>query len=182
MPKAAGRRNPPKLGIQHKFAEKMRAARTQAGLSQANLQKRLKDEYAIKLDTSGITRIEAGQREPRLNEALSIAAILGFHLDDPASAARDLKRQLNDLGDHIASSRESLHALLRRVDRIIDFVRENPKSVGDRNLETLVREQLERFRGEKPAAGENPATKAEGAEEFKGQVFRVATAIGDRER
>lgn len=60
------------------FAERVRAARLAAGLTQQQLCDRLKDEAAVRLDTSAITRIESGRRDPRLSEALAIAAVLGL--------------------------------------------------------------------------------------------------------
>lgn len=60
------------------FAERAKSARLRAGLTQQQLFERLRDETGVRLDTSAITRIEAGQREPRLGEALAIARVLNF--------------------------------------------------------------------------------------------------------
>ena len=51
------------------FGDRAKSARLRAGLTQQQLCDRLGNS----LDTSAITRIEAGQREPRLSEALAIA-------------------------------------------------------------------------------------------------------------
>ncbi|WP_290724250.1 helix-turn-helix transcriptional regulator [Gordonia sp. UBA6683] len=73
------------------FGNLVAAQRAKLELRQADVIDRLA-ERGIKLDSSAITRIEKGQREPRLTEALALSEILEFPLGDPASASDDRKR------------------------------------------------------------------------------------------
>jgi transcriptional regulator with XRE-family HTH domain len=75
-----------------RFGKRVRAQREGGGFTQRELSERLA-ELGIKLDTSAITRIESGSREPRLKEAFAIALALGVSLtallhvaDDPMNA------------------------------------------------------------------------------------------------
>lgn len=62
------------------FGKLLREARTAAGWTQKELVERL-SEKGVQLDTSAITRMEKGQREPRLREAIEISELLDFSLD-----------------------------------------------------------------------------------------------------
>lgn len=123
------------------FGDRAKQARLRAGLTQQQLCDRLGNS----LDTSAITRIEAGQREPRLSEALAIARELGFELDDLAPQA-NLDAYLRDLTRSMEKSRAALVTMLRSVDPVIDFVRRNPDCLGGDRLEDRVRQVAESFR------------------------------------
>ncbi len=60
------------------LAIQMRAARIAAGMSQADLAEALKIKSGIRIDPTGITRMESGNRTFRLNEALAIQEVLGL--------------------------------------------------------------------------------------------------------
>ncbi len=122
------------------FGDRAKSARLRAGLTQQQLCDRLGNS----LDTSAITRIEAGQREPRLSEALAIARELGFELDDLAPRA-DLDAHLRDVTRSMEESRAALVTMLRSVDPVVDFVRRNPDCLGGDRLEDRVREVAESF-------------------------------------
>lgn len=62
------------------FGKMLREAREAAHMTQRELVERL-SEKGVELDTSAITRIEKGQREPRLREAIEISELLDFSLD-----------------------------------------------------------------------------------------------------
>ncbi|WP_197502746.1 MULTISPECIES: helix-turn-helix transcriptional regulator [unclassified Mycobacterium] len=126
------------------FAERAKASRLRAGLTQQQLSDRLQHEANVSLDTSAITRIEAGQREPRLGEALAIAKVLEFGLDDLAPRS-DLDSYLSDVHLLMHESRAALVKALRSVDPVVDFVRQNPDCLGDDNLEELLTQVIERF-------------------------------------
>ncbi len=121
------------------FAERAKAARLRAGLTQQQLSDRLRNEAEVLLDTSAITRIEAGQREPRLGEALAMARVLGFGLNNLVPRA-DLDFYLSDVERLMDESRLALVKMLRSVDPVIDFVRQNPECLGDDRLEDRSRE------------------------------------------
>ncbi len=124
------------------FGERAKAARLRAGLTQEQLSHRLLP--GVVLDTSAITRIEAGQREPRLSEALAIARVLGFDVHDLARRA-DLDYYISDVERLMNESRSALVKMLQSVDPVVDFVQQNPACVGDDRLEDRFREVVEWF-------------------------------------
>jgi transcriptional regulator with XRE-family HTH domain len=124
------------------FADRAKAARLRAGLTQQQLSKRLKDETQVTLDTSAITRIEAGQREPRLGEALAIAKVLNFGLNNLVPRV-DLDLYLSDVEQFMTESRAALVRMVNAVDPLIEFVQENPSCLGDGRLEDRLREIAE---------------------------------------
>ena len=105
------------------FGQRMKAARLEAGLTQAELQQRLA-ERCVPLDTSAITRLEAGGREPRLTEALAIAATLGFGLTDLAAPATEIDAYMSEVRQLMEQSRAALLNLLRSVDKATDVLRQ----------------------------------------------------------
>lgn len=126
------------------FAERAKSARLRAGLTQQQLSDRLRNEAEVLLDTSAITRIEAGQREPRLSEALAIARVLEFGLNNLVPRA-DLDFYLSDVERLMDESRAALVKMIRSVDPVVDFVRRNPDCLGDDRLEDRFREVVEWF-------------------------------------
>lgn len=122
------------------FGERAKEARLQAGLTQQQLADRL-SEVNVSLDTSAITRIEAGQREPRLSEALAIARILEFELVPRA----DFQSYMNDVVRLMDESRAALVKMVRSVDPVVDFVRRHPECLADDRLEDRFRTALESF-------------------------------------
>jgi transcriptional regulator with XRE-family HTH domain len=130
----------------------MKAERVHAGMTQAELAKRIEDEFEIKLDTSGITRIEAGQREPRLSEALAIAEILGLELADATPSESPIEPLLRALTDQLYASREHLLTVLETVDELTTVAR---REIADpKSLPKLITEELE---GLSSQAGALPA-------------------------
>ncbi len=69
--------NQPEAAPGQSFAAAMRAGRQALGLSQRALSQKL-TELGVSIDQAGITRMESGQREPRLSEAVVIAEYLQF--------------------------------------------------------------------------------------------------------
>jgi transcriptional regulator with XRE-family HTH domain len=137
---------PPALNdeVSSTFADRAKAARLRAGLTQQQLSDRLRTESEVLLDTSAITRIEAGQREPRLGEALAIARVLEFGLNNLVPRA-DLDFYMSDVERLMDESRATLVKLLRSVDPVVDFVRQNPDCLGEDRLEDRFREVFEWF-------------------------------------
>lgn len=62
------------------FGEALKTARIERGLSQRALAERLQN-LGVGLDQAAITRMETGQREPKLGEALQIADFLGIDVN-----------------------------------------------------------------------------------------------------
>ncbi len=137
---------PPALNdeVSSTFAERAKAARLRAGLTQQQLSDRLRNEAEVLLDTSAITRIEAGQREPRLGEALAIARVLEFGLNNLVPRA-DLDFYMSDVERLMDESRAALVKMIRSVDPVVDFVRRNPDCLGDDPLEDRFREVFDWF-------------------------------------
>jgi hypothetical protein len=107
-------------------------------MTQQQLSERLRDETGVSLDTSAITRIEAGQREPRLGEALAIAKVMGFGLNNLVPRA-DLDFYLSDVERLMGESRAALIRMVKSVDPVIEFVRTHPDSLGDDRLDDRFR-------------------------------------------
>ncbi|MFL0174279.1 helix-turn-helix domain-containing protein [Mycobacterium sp. SMC-13] len=111
-----------------RFGKRVRAQREGAGFTQRELSESLA-ELGVKLDTSAITRIENGSREPRLREALAIGhalgigleAILTFNDDDPIAdffgAYYALKADVKELERWANTALSDLNALQNAVIR-----------------------------------------------------------------
>jgi transcriptional regulator with XRE-family HTH domain len=103
------------------FGARIKRAREEQGLTQRELSEILEKDHRIRLDSSAVTRIESGSREPRIREALAIADVLGFPLtyggllDDIggeaqfASAEVRLKRQMMLARRRIISASAEVH-------------------------------------------------------------------------
>jgi transcriptional regulator with XRE-family HTH domain len=139
-----GRSPLPEDEVTATFAERAKAARLRSGLTQQQLSDRLRDETGVGLDTSAITRIEAGQREPRLGEALAIARVLSFGLNNLVPRA-DLDFYLSDVERLMNESRAALIRMVKSVDPVLEFVRANPSSLGDKRLDDRFRETIGYF-------------------------------------
>ena len=110
------KRSPEYLATSRAFGQRVRTARDNAGLTQIQLQELLTG-YGVHFDTSAITRVESGEREPRLTEALAIADILGISLTGLMSPPPDVEEYVSDVHRLMDASKEALHALLRAVER-----------------------------------------------------------------
>jgi len=116
------RRNqtPASEALTQAFGQRAKAARDKQGVSQAQLQEQLA-ERGVMIDSSGITRLESGEREPRLSEALAISEIFGFGLTSLMTptpehdVVRDVRRLMEE-------SRESLLKLLRALDHAAELL------------------------------------------------------------
>ena len=148
-------------------------------MTQAALEDRLQDDYGIKLDTSGITRTEAGTREPRLSEVIAIAAILGLELND-LTPALGLNRLMSDLSQQMLESREALLTLLHSVDQIVEYASKHPTSLGDDTLANVLKRHLDGFKKtleRRPASNSGKAKKTDTANgKLKSQVVSAVTA------
>jgi len=132
------------------FGERVREFREQAELTQQQLSDRLREGFGIKLDTSAITRIESGAREPRLREAIAIAETLGFGLRGLNTPSADLlDYRLNGMNKLIDRAREDLLKLLQAVDRVAEaYQQEHYHLRGYPPLNDVLREELSKLRDE----------------------------------
>jgi transcriptional regulator with XRE-family HTH domain len=69
-------------GVARHFGDRVRERRDTIGISQRRLSELLVEKTGVRLDPSAVTRIETGQREPKLSEALAIAQVLGTDIED----------------------------------------------------------------------------------------------------
>ena len=129
----------------HNFGTRMKLERTKVGMTQAQLATRLEDEFDIRLDTSGITRIEAGRREPRLSEALAIAEILGMELSASRPAPSDLNPYMQNVIERMHESRERLLGVLEAVDEVSRVAQQNPGCLEGGMLSDVFAEELTWF-------------------------------------
>jgi transcriptional regulator with XRE-family HTH domain len=134
----------PEDSVTSTFADRAKAARLRAGLTQQQLFRRLQVEAGISLDTSAITRIENGQREPRLGEALAIARVLNFGLNNLVPRA-DLDFYLSDVERLMRESRAALVRMVKSVDPLLEFVRAHPDCLGHDRLDDRFRKIIEYF-------------------------------------
>lgn len=106
------------------FGARVKLARERLGITQQQLSDRLR-VLGLKVDTSAITRIEGGSRDPRLSEAQAIAHAFGIALLDLippptdelviANRLRELSVTEADLGaavERYEAARQALGAAL----------------------------------------------------------------------
>lgn len=62
------------------FALALKTARTASKISQRDIAARLFRDYNVDIDGSGLSRIENGERMPRLDEALALSHLLCFEI------------------------------------------------------------------------------------------------------
>ena len=79
------------------FARRLREERGRIGLSQAALADRLAEVLQQKIDASAITRIEKYERAVRLDEAVTIAELLGVPLEAMLHDGESVDDQIAEL-------------------------------------------------------------------------------------
>lgn len=97
------------------FGQRVRDARTARGWSQSRLAEHLE------LDTSGVSRIEAGKTRLSLSQAVRIASVLGMSLDTLSEAATpegELDAALAALDSAVLAARDALTAALTAAVRV----------------------------------------------------------------
>ena len=106
----------PEPAARRAFRENLVSHRSRRGLSQRGLVRELKERHGIGMTQSALARVEGGQRDPRLEEAVALSSILGFSLDglsQHSQADELLTTAGDDLGALIAAAiklRETLDA------------------------------------------------------------------------
>jgi transcriptional regulator with XRE-family HTH domain len=131
------------------FGERVREFREQAELTQQQLSDRLRADFGIKLDTSAITRIENGSREPRLREAIAMAELLQFGLYNLNTAPPGdlLDYRLGGMNKLIDQSREMLVKLLHSVDRVAEAYQQEPyQAAGYPSLNDIIQDEITVYR------------------------------------
>lgn len=79
------------------FTRRLRDLRRAAGISQSELADLVSQELSYVIYTSGMTRLERGERAVRLDEAVAIAAALGVPLGELLTSRGDVSAQRQQL-------------------------------------------------------------------------------------
>lgn len=91
------------VSVQHTFGSAVEKHRKRLGLTFRAFSEAIHEATGVSIDSGGLNRIESGQREPRLSEALAIAQTLGVSLGE-LTGTRDsnvwylVERMKMDLG------------------------------------------------------------------------------------
>ncbi|MFD7043278.1 helix-turn-helix domain-containing protein [Rhodococcus jostii] len=127
------------------FSDEMKQRRAMVGMSQRKLADLL-EEIGVKLDPSAITRLEVGQREPKLREAIAIADILGIDLDELRHNSDAVFRtHLLSMETHMREARAATVAATVALERALEFVaRNSADSLLAKNNAASVDELLQR--------------------------------------
>lgn len=111
------------------FARRMREERAGTGVSQNEIAERISHRLGYKVDGSSVTRMEAGTRKVRIEEAVAIAAELGVPLSallrDRSALDEEIDRLHDDLTlaewrvskteNELRKARESMHGIKGRL-------------------------------------------------------------------
>ncbi|NOP97916.1 helix-turn-helix domain-containing protein [Mycolicibacterium fortuitum] len=108
------------IEVNKQFGDLMRTCRESRGLSQRQLAEML-HEVDLRLDPSAITRIERGSRDVKLSEALAIAGLLEFNLDEIAFSP-EAEFRLREESEYklMVRARKSLLDAVRYIDRWVN--------------------------------------------------------------
>ena len=107
-------------GVNEQFGSLMKAAREGRGWSQRKLAEML-NEQGLRLDPSAVTRIETGQREVKLREAVIIAETVGLELANLRSAANiDRALEVSQAVAEFADLAQIARIQIARIDSAID--------------------------------------------------------------
>lgn len=128
------------------FAQNLRHARERAGLSQRALAERL-SMFGVHLDPSAITRIERGERDAKVAEAVVLAQALSTSVadllaDDPSMQLRDEVYALAARQRRLQEEIESYGQAVNRLEEVLAALpperAEHERSLASRVLGTTV--------------------------------------------
>lgn len=102
----------------HAFASRMREVRSQLGISQIAVARYLTERLDYTVDSSAISRIEAGDRRiVRLDEAVLIAEVLQVPLSELLNPqGTSLLAQIDDVHHRLRGAQDALDASLAEVE------------------------------------------------------------------
>lgn len=103
--------------MQHDFGKAVEQRRRAIGWSYRGFSDALRERTGLVIDGSGLKRIEAGEREPRLVEALAIAQALGTRLSELTEvSAWDRSAALGEFAEVVSRTAESVAAAVEHLD------------------------------------------------------------------
>ena len=127
------------------FGDALKRARTARGLTQRGLADELQ-EIGLSVDQASIARMEAGKREPRLSEALAIAAHLDIDIGALGGQEVELMTRLRtaiaEIAEHtamIVAEEMRRDSMLAEVERILREAPELEFDLSERDRERLRR-------------------------------------------
>lgn len=95
-------------GVLHNFGNELARRRVDRGLSYRGLADLIAERTGVKVDHTGLKRMESGAREPRLDEALAIAEVLDSTVEAMADVrlapVEEIVREVNSLRNQIDES------------------------------------------------------------------------------
>jgi transcriptional regulator with XRE-family HTH domain len=106
--------------IDRRFGAALKAQRERRHMSQANLLLELQLSHGIKWHQSTVTKVEAGIRPVRLQEAAAIASILGMNLDDFILIGADNREVSRREVSKLEARLLELHAVGTDLHRVVD--------------------------------------------------------------
>ncbi len=139
---------------QKAFREAVVEYRKARGLTQRDLADRL-TRSGIAMPQSTLAKVERGSREPKLDEAVAIARLLGFSLDDELDTDEGAEAlAVQSVNIHSFTAREALENLTRSYIDLIETIESvRGVSVGEAvdeaaalSVESIERDGLERKR------------------------------------
>jgi transcriptional regulator with XRE-family HTH domain len=142
-------------GVQQtEFATLVKEARRDRGLSLRELADVLA-QTGVKIDSSGLNRIEQGSREPRLSEARALTNVLGLDRDAVLTASADAETLGNQAAarEHFLSARKSVADFVRYFDAVGNSVVSTSHPDPNPAAAELRRELTEYVAAQEPAHG-----------------------------
>lgn len=128
------------------FADRMRAERIRAGLSQNELARRLSEAAGYVVDGSSVTRMETRRRGVRLVEAVVIADVLGVPLAGLLTDESALENRMDEIRFALADAEAALGSAAEEVSRRQGTVDELREQLDDlqRQADDEEREEMNR--------------------------------------
>lgn len=117
--------------VEERFGAEVAERRQVMGLSQKALADRLA-EYGLKVDASAISRVETGTRALRISEAIVIAQVLGFSLEDvadPLPPQHEFEQRRERLDKLLFALNATSQDAAEEVSGLAWLIEENPGSL-----------------------------------------------------
>ncbi|GAB07876.1 helix-turn-helix domain-containing protein [Gordonia amarae] len=115
---------------QDRFGPALRRLREDRGLTQRAFSEQLENRTGVRIDASGIHRIETGKREPRLGEAIAIAETIAVTLDELVTQhERPQAEALHAFTQTWTAAVDELNSLIDKLDTAQRQLRMSPEDL-----------------------------------------------------